>query len=272
MSTPFLFLSTLSSPSFLRTLGLKNIEGKRLKALFFILLWVFSASSIMAEEKVNINTASHEKLQEIIWVGPVTARKIIDARPFYSLDEIVKVSGIGDKKLKDIKKQGLAWAGPVFEAETEAPSSAINKKEQVAESAIPQEFSSKEGSPLIIDINAASPQELQEIIGIGAVLAQRITEVRPFYSLDELLRVNGIGQVILENIKAQGLAWVNPDFISQKTAKTDIPKESFTDMSARYTQDKKHLKSLPILSIAFSLSFFSAIAVLFLKKSLKTIS
>jgi len=40
------------------------------------------------------------------------------------------------------------------------------------------------------------------------VLAQRIIEARPFYSLNDLLKVKGIGQVTLEKIIAQGCAYV----------------------------------------------------------------
>jgi len=59
-----------------------------------------------------------------------------------------------------------------------------------------------------IDINTAPLEELEEIIGIGPVLAQRIIEARPFDSLDDLIKVKGIGETTLQKIKDQGLAWV----------------------------------------------------------------
>jgi len=61
-----------------------------------------------------------------------------------------------------------------------------------------------------IDINTAPLEELEEIIGIGPVLAQRIIEARPFGSLDDLIKVKGIGETTLQKIKDQGLAWVDP--------------------------------------------------------------
>ena len=61
-----------------------------------------------------------------------------------------------------------------------------------------------------IDINTAPLEELEEIIGIGPALAQRIIEVRPFNSLDDLIKVKGIGEITLQKIKDQGLAWVGP--------------------------------------------------------------
>ncbi len=44
-----------------------------------------------------------------------------------------------------------------------------------------------------LDINNASSEALQDLPGIGPVLAQRIVAARPFQSADELQRVPGIG-------------------------------------------------------------------------------
>ena len=44
-----------------------------------------------------------------------------------------------------------------------------------------------------LDVNTASLAELQNIPGIGPVVAQRIIEARPFKSADDLQRVKGIG-------------------------------------------------------------------------------
>jgi competence protein ComEA len=44
-----------------------------------------------------------------------------------------------------------------------------------------------------LDVNAASLAELENIPGIGPVVAQRIIEARPFKSADDLQRVKGIG-------------------------------------------------------------------------------
>jgi competence ComEA-like helix-hairpin-helix protein len=44
-----------------------------------------------------------------------------------------------------------------------------------------------------LDINTASEAELENIPGIGASIAQRIIEARPFKSADDLQRVKGIG-------------------------------------------------------------------------------
>jgi DNA uptake protein ComE-like DNA-binding protein len=53
--------------------------------------------------KFDINTATEKELRLIPGIGPVMARRIIDARPFRSADDLKKVSGIGDKKYDAIR-------------------------------------------------------------------------------------------------------------------------------------------------------------------------
>ena len=53
---------------------------------------------------VSINSASKEQLQTLDGVGPSTAQKIIDARTFAKVEDILNVSGIGEatyNKFKD---------------------------------------------------------------------------------------------------------------------------------------------------------------------------
>ena len=53
--------------------------------------------------KIDINTATEKELRTIPGIGPITARKIIEARPFRSADDLRKVNGIGDKKYDQIR-------------------------------------------------------------------------------------------------------------------------------------------------------------------------
>jgi hypothetical protein len=73
-------------------------------AVFYLL----TAGSAGAEN-VDINTAPLEDLVKIIHIGEVRALELISLRPFSSLDELTKIKGIGEARIKDIKKQGLAW-------------------------------------------------------------------------------------------------------------------------------------------------------------------
>jgi len=59
-----------------------------------------------------------------------------------------------------------------------------------------------------IDLNHAPPAALTAIIHIGVVRAAQIPSLRPFDSVEDLVRVNGIGPARLADILAQGVACV----------------------------------------------------------------
>lgn len=60
-----------------------------------------------ASKKVNINKATQEQLQTLSGIGPAMAEEIIQYREqdgkFNNIEDIKKVSGIGDKKYEKIK-------------------------------------------------------------------------------------------------------------------------------------------------------------------------
>jgi competence protein ComEA len=52
---------------------------------------------------VNINTASKEVLDALPGIGPVKAQSIIEARPFKTVEDIMKVKGIKEFEFNEIK-------------------------------------------------------------------------------------------------------------------------------------------------------------------------
>lgn len=58
--------------------------------------------------QVDINTAAAAELTRIIHIGPAMAARVMDARPFHSIEDLVRVSGIAERRLLDMKEQGLA--------------------------------------------------------------------------------------------------------------------------------------------------------------------
>src|SRR5699024_1954379 len=59
-----------------------------------------------------------------------------------------------------------------------------------------------------VDINSASFDEVQKIIHIGEARAELLIEARPYTSVDDLTRINGIGPARIDDIKAEGIACV----------------------------------------------------------------
>ncbi|OGZ18391.1 MAG: hypothetical protein A2Z68_02535 [Candidatus Nealsonbacteria bacterium RBG_13_38_11] len=90
------------------------------RLFFLVFLFVLATSCVQAAEtteKIDINTASLEGLEKITGVGPVIAQRIIEARPFSSVDDLIRVNGIGEKTLQKIKEQGLTWVSGELQTE-----------------------------------------------------------------------------------------------------------------------------------------------------------
>jgi len=65
----------------------------------------------MCEEwQIDINTAEKEDLMKITGLGGmgIIAQRVIDGRPFTSIDDLINVKGIGNATLAKIKAQNLA--------------------------------------------------------------------------------------------------------------------------------------------------------------------
>ena len=52
---------------------------------------------------VNVNTATAAELEALPGIGPVIARRIVEGRPYRSVEDLDRVKGIGKKRLEEIR-------------------------------------------------------------------------------------------------------------------------------------------------------------------------
>jgi len=109
---------------------------------------------------------------------------------------------------------------------------------------------------------------LVEIVHLGEVRALELISLRPFYSLDDLIRIKGIGDKALEDIKRQGLAWIDSTLEPPKIEK-DLAAAANSFKSLDLTQDKGVPKSPFVYLIALAVAIFSGAIIFILKKKLE---
>ena len=104
-----MFSLTTSERKALLFLGFLLILGVFLKNLPFRRLPSFISEEVVSPSflKVNINKAEFKDLIKLPYIGEVLAKRIISYRekngPFQTIEELKRVKGIGEKKLKAIK-------------------------------------------------------------------------------------------------------------------------------------------------------------------------
>lgn len=97
-----------------------------------------------------------------------------------------------------------------------------------------------------IDINTGSIEELDQLQGIGPVKAQAIVDARPFDGIDELIDVQGIGEVTLENIKSQGLACVSGE---EGNEESEVESDEKKEVESIEVEKEEKVEEEPIVEI-----------------------
>ncbi len=147
-----------------------------------------TAKSKAAKALVDLNTATAEELEENLpRVGPATAKKIIDGRPYASVDDLSKI-GIPERVIDAIRAH----------VKVEAPVAAKGKTKAAAAKA----SAAEEPTGGKVNINTADLAALEALPGIGATIAKEIIAGRPWKSVEDLGSIRGLGKARLDALRS----------------------------------------------------------------------
>ena len=181
-------------------------------ALALMITLALNPAATYAQAKkdlVDLNKASEKELEALKGVGPATAKKIIENRPYKSVDELSK-AGVSAKTIQDIKPfvtVGPA-APPAKPAKAEEKATTPEKIKPAKEKAAPTEKTqaAEKSVPKLapgqkVNINTATKEKLEALPEIGPVKAQAIIDGRPYQKPEDIMKVKGIKEGTYNKIK-----------------------------------------------------------------------
>jgi len=144
---------------------------------------------------IDINKAEQKDLESLKGIGSAKAKSIIEYRekngPFFSVEDIKNVSGIGDVIFENNIERLII---------SEIPERKNSFPTQSGADVVAEYYSSN-----LININTAGEKDLEGLPGIGVVKARAIVDFRVsnglFKSKEEIMKVKGIGEKTFESIK-----------------------------------------------------------------------
>jgi competence protein ComEA len=182
-------------------------------------------------EKLNVNKATAEELEELPGVSAATAKKIIAGRPYKSVEDL-KAAGLSESaisKLEPLVEVRTLWHG---EKGTETG--------KAGEKPIP-------GAK--VDLNTATAEELDAIPGVGPATAKKIIAGRPYKSVGDL---KGAG------ISESEIAKIEPYVHVKKTTAAPAVEEGPTTEVDLNTASAEELQRLPGIGDAYSKKIIAA--------------
>jgi competence protein ComEA len=147
-----------------------------------------------AATAVDLNTATAKELEDTLpGVGAVTAKKIVEGRPYKSVDDLAK-AGLPARTINAIRPLVTVSAPP-------APKAAAAKTAgKTAAKSAAKSAAAKTAGP--VNINTADQAALESLPGIGPVHAKAIIAGRPYATVVELDKVKGLGKTRINALRS----------------------------------------------------------------------
>lgn len=162
--------------------------------------------------RVDLNRADRAELLQIPGVGPALAERIVDRRPYEHPHQLREVPGIGPTIYERLRP--WVYVAEEETADEEAPPASVKKGR--ASMAADSGSGKKKDLKGPLDVNRATVEQLQQLPGIGPVMAKAIVaerEKRPFKSVDDLRRVPRIGPKTVEQLRPHVLVGSDPNSV-----------------------------------------------------------
>ncbi len=165
------------------------------------------AAAVEPGAPLDLNTASLKALEALPGIGAARAKKIIAARPFSSVDDLSKVKGMSKARIKALKDKVTVSApgsAPASSGPSAQPPSAGYESTPQAKPEAPAKEKTTAGKQLPgqkVDLNTATPEELDKLPGIGATKARAIIEGRPYHKIEDVMKVKGIKEHTFDRLK-----------------------------------------------------------------------
>ena len=186
-------------------------------ALVTLSLSITGAYAKEAKAIVDLNTASQQDLEGLKGVGSATAKKIIENRPYKSVDELSK-AGISAGKIKALKPfvtVGPAAAPQPAKAETKPLKSPVSSEKATTKAA------PVKAPTGLVDLNTADQKTLESLPGIGPKTAQEIIKGRPYKTVDDLSKVKGMSKGKMDTLR--GMVTIGTQKVTHPMAPSAAP-------------------------------------------------
>jgi competence protein ComEA len=158
-----------------------------------------AAAPVSAVGRINLNTATQAELEGLKGIGPALAAKIIAARPFKTVADLKNVSGISEATYDAVKGQVTVRAPRAAAEAREAKAKAGSETAAAAQGEEAIQPKLKPGET--VNINTATQEQLEALLGIGPVKAQAIIAGRPYAQIEDIMKVKGIKEKTFAKIK-----------------------------------------------------------------------